>query len=239
MDIHTWRTTLPSPPAPLGLNLSEDESDASLPELPIGRIDRIAASAILPDKSPQQTRPSTYKAPTLVAPKQPSSGLFLKKPPQLSNTAARPPVSQHGQVIEIEDSPPSVKHVKPQNVSSAGNFRASLTAISSSSSNSSLVQLDANRNKIPVSPSKQNKSGNTASSNSHYRPEQRYAQPAFQSAKDRIRAEFQQPQFKSSVIGNGGVPLGGPRDPTLYASHSGYRPAIGLCKVCLFMQHVC
>lgn len=165
-----------------------------------------------------------------------------------SKTAYRQP----REVIEIEDSPPAAASKQRSSSSSTSNKRflsptprQPLTEITSSSSGESIVQLTSNPPKSNGTYTQAQASTSTGSSYNNfnkqskppsYEPFRDSYRPAMSTpkkasndvyssthlnAKARIMAAFNQANPAATGLA---TPLGKPRDPTLYASHSSYKP---------------
>lgn len=159
---------------------------------------------------------------------------------------------QPREVIEIEDSPPAPASKQRSSSTSTSNKRflsptprQPLTEITSSSSGESIVQLASNPPKSNGTYPQAQASTSTGSSHNNfnkwskppsYEPFRDSYRPAMSTpkkasndmyssthlnAKARIMAAFNQANPAATGLA---TPLGKPRDPTLYASHSNYKP---------------
>lgn len=161
---------------------------------------------------------ATTVTPTLVPPKAPAvNSMFINqkhREHRILPARQHQPTTQYRQpkeIIEIDDSPPAKQQAPPKRFLSPA--RQPLTEVTSSSSGESIVQLDTNTNAKP----------STSSFNSFIKPTSTPKKPspdqyAHLPAKARIMASFQ-PQ--ATGLAN---PIGRPRDPTQYASHTAYVP---------------
>lgn len=261
MDIHSWRSAVPTPTKVFNLADSSD-SDGELPSLPITAA--AARKNINDAPGPSQSASSSSAAaapgtaPVLVPPRAaPVNSMFIgskqREHPLPANARKTVPSHQSPttfftanqyrqprEAVVIDDSPPpkqhnSLKDALPQSPSHSKRFlspaRQPLTEISSSSSTDSVVLVNTVAPKASTSSSSWNNhvrkpSYEPYSDNKPTSTPRKTVDDGYSShipAKARIMASFNLPKQQHHLAP--ATPIGKPRDPTMYSSHSAYKPS--------------